>query len=194
MTRSARRRESGSDEGESGRIAALEHEVATLRAEVARLTALADHDTLAPVLNRRAFLRELSRTIAYCRRYGGTAAVLYLDLDGFKSVNDRFGHPAGDTALVQVAKLLLSEVRESDVVARLGGDEFAVLLQQADAAAAAAKAQALAEVIAATDFTWEGGTIRLGGSFGARAFDGHAEAEAWLAEADAAMFVRKRTR
>jgi diguanylate cyclase (GGDEF)-like protein len=194
MTRSARRRETGLDEGDEGRIAALEREVAALKAEVERLTALADHDTLAPVLNRRAFLRELARTIAYCRRYRAAAAVLYLDLDGFKAVNDAFGHPAGDAALVQVAKLLVSEVRESDLVARLGGDEFAVLLLQVDAAAAAAKTLSLAEAIADTDFAWEGRSIRLGGSFGVRAWDGQTDAEAWLAEADAAMFVRKRGR
>jgi diguanylate cyclase (GGDEF)-like protein len=192
MTRSARRRETTSDQGDEGRVAALEREVAALKAEVERLTALADHDTLAPVLNRRAFVRELKRTIAYCRRYKATAAVLYLDLDGFKAVNDLLGHPAGDAALVQVAELLVSAVRESDIVARLGGDEFAILLQQADATAGAVKALALAEAIATTDFAWEGRTMRLGGSFGVRAYDGHTDAEAWLAEADAAMFVRKR--
>jgi diguanylate cyclase (GGDEF)-like protein len=79
-------------------------------------------------------------------------------------------------------------------VARLGGDEFAVLLQQADAAAAQAKARGLAEAIAETDFTFEGSSFRLGGSFGVRAWDGHTDPEAWLAEADAAMFVRKRAR
>jgi diguanylate cyclase (GGDEF)-like protein len=183
---------SEAEDGET--IAALTREVAALKAEVERLTLLADHDILAPVLNRRAFVRELTRTIAYCRRYRALAAVLYLDLDGFKAVNDRFGHPAGDAALIQVAELLVDEVRESDVVARLGGDEFAILLQQVDAEAAAAKARSLAETIAETDFVFEGQTLRLGGSFGVRVFEGHTDAEAWLAEADAAMFVRKRAR
>ena len=179
---------------EDERIAALTREVEALKAEVERLRQQADHDTLAPVLNRRAFVRELSRTIAYCRRYRAKAAVLYLDLDGFKQVNDRFGHPAGDAALVRIAELLVAHVRESDVVARLGGDEFAVLLLQAGAEAAAAKARSLAEAIAEEAFAFEGEAFRLGGSFGVRAFDGHADPEAWLAEADAAMFVRKRTR
>ena len=185
--------EDGQNE-DGDRIAALTAEVEALKAEVERLRLLADHDTLTPVLNRRAFVRELMRTIAYCRRYGATAAVLYLDLDGFKQVNDRFGHPAGDAALVRMAELLVAHVRESDVVARLGGDEFAVLLLQADAEAAAAKAQSLAEAIAAEDFSLDGRGVRLGGSFGVRAFDGHTDPEAWLAEADAAMFVRKRRR
>jgi diguanylate cyclase (GGDEF)-like protein len=176
------------------RIAALTREIEALKAEVVRLRLLADYDTLAPVLNRRAFMRELSRTLAFCRRYRASAAVLYLDLDGFKEVNDRFGHPAGDAALVRVAELLVAQVRESDRVARLGGDEFAVLLLQVDAEAAAAKARALAEAIAAEPFSFDGEGFRLGGSFGVRAFEDHAEPEAWLAEADAAMFVRKRTR
>lgn len=176
------------------RIAALTREVEALRAEVERLRLLADHDILTPVLNRRAFVRELSRTIAYCRRYRASAAVLYLDLDGFKQVNDQFGHPAGDAALVRIAELLVAHVRESDAVARMGGDEFAVLLLQVDAEAAAAKARSLAEAIVGEDFIFEGRSWRLGGSFGVRAFDDHADPEAWLAEADAAMFVRKRAR
>jgi diguanylate cyclase (GGDEF)-like protein len=179
---------------EDDRIAALTREVEALKTEVERLRQLADYDTLTPALNRRAFVRELSRTIAYCRRYRAKAAVLYLDLDGFKQVNDRFGHPAGDAALVRVAELLVAHVRESDQVARLGGDEFAVLLLQANVEAAAAKARSLAQAIAEATFTFEGEAFRLGGSFGVRAFDGHADPEAWLAEADAAMFVRKRGR
>jgi diguanylate cyclase (GGDEF)-like protein len=176
------------------RVAALTREVEALKAEVERLRLLADHDTLAPVLNRRAFVRELSRTLAFCRRYRASAAVLYLDLDGFKQVNDRFGHAAGDAALVRVAELLVAHVRESDVVARLGGDEFAVLLLQVDEQTAAAKARALAEAIASEAFSFEDQGFRLDGSFGVRAFDDHDDPEAWLAEADAAMFVRKRAR
>jgi diguanylate cyclase (GGDEF)-like protein len=183
-----------SEADDSDRVAALTREVEALRAEVERLRLLADHDTLTPVLNRRAFVRELSRTIAYCRRYGASAAVLYLDLDGFKQVNDQFGHPAGDAALVSIAELLTAHVRESDVVARLGGDEFAVLLLQVDAEAADAKARSLAAAIAAEDFVFEGRSCRLGGAFGVRAFADHTDPEAWLAEADAAMFVRKRAR
>jgi diguanylate cyclase (GGDEF)-like protein len=175
-------------------IERLQQENAELRAEVERLRALADHDPLTPTLNRRAFMAELKREMAYCRRYGSPAAVLYLDLDGFKSVNDRFGHLAGDAALGRVAEILLAHVRESDVVARLGGDEFAVLMRQADAEAARAKAEVLAALIEADSFqAVEGAAVRLAGSFGARAFDDQPSPEAWLAEADAAMFIRKRS-
>jgi diguanylate cyclase (GGDEF)-like protein len=172
----------------------LERENAELRAEVERLRQLADFDPLTPTLNRRAFLAELKREMAFCRRYEASAAVLYLDLDGFKSVNDRFGHMAGDLALARVAEILVANLRESDVVGRLGGDEFAVLMRQADAEAARAKADALSDLIENDGFEAAGQAVGLSGSFGVRAFDGQTDAEAWLSEADAAMFVRKRGR
>ncbi len=170
----------------------LRAENAALRDEVAKLSSLADHDGLTAVLNRRAFVRELTRAMAYSKRYGAPAALLYLDLDGFKAVNDAHGHMAGDAALKRVAELLMTNVRESDMVGRMGGDEFAVLLQQADLDAARAKAVNLAEVLEADPFSIDGARIALAGSFGVRAFDDQPDAETWLAEADAAMFVRKR--
>jgi diguanylate cyclase (GGDEF)-like protein len=181
------------DGAETDRLAALTAEIEALKAEVERLRLLADHDTLVPLLNRRAFMRELGRAMAYCKRYGTPAAVLYLDLDGFKGVNDAHGHLAGDAALKRVAEFLLAHIRESDAAARLGGDEFAVLLVQADEAAARAKAEALTAQMTAEGFEWEGARLTLGGSFGVRVYDDQPDAEAWLAEADAAMFVRKRS-
>jgi diguanylate cyclase (GGDEF)-like protein len=181
-------------QGPDGDPAALRREVERLRTEVERLRALADHDVLVPALNRRAFVRELSRTLAACKRYGTPAALLYLDLDGFKSVNDRMGHLAGDAALIRVTELLTAQVRESDTVARLGGDEFGLLLQHADRDGALAKARSLTQAIADEPFSWNGARFTLGGSFGVRAYDGQADAETWLAQADAAMFVRKRGR
>jgi diguanylate cyclase (GGDEF)-like protein len=179
--------------GPDSELDRLRRENDALKAEVERLKTLADHDTLAPVLNRRAFVRELQRALAFSKRYGSPSAMLYLDLDGFKGVNDRFGHVVGDAALRRVAEILLGNVRESDVVARMGGDEFAVLLQQADADAARAKAQGLAEKIAADLFEADGERVPLSASFGVRVYEGQANAEQWVAEADAAMFVRKRS-
>jgi len=169
---------------------ALRAEVEALRSEVRRLEALADRDVLTPLYNRRAFIRELNRAIAFCQRYEAPACLLYLDLDGFKGVNDTAGHAAGDTALKLVADLILANIRESDAAARLGGDEFGVLLLQAGIEEGHAKAAALTEMIAAVDV----GAGRLGGTFGVRAWEAHEDAELWLAEADAAMFVRKRGR
>jgi diguanylate cyclase (GGDEF)-like protein len=186
----ASRRRSSDIEPASPEVEALRAELAAMRAELTRMEALADRDVLTPVYNRRAFVRELTRAIAFCQRYSAPACLLYLDLDGFKGVNDTAGHAAGDAALKQVAALLQANIRESDAVARLGGDEFGVLLLQAGAEVGKAKATDLAGKIARLDV----GSGKLGGTFGVRAWDAHTDPEVWLAEADAAMFVRKKSR
>jgi len=172
----------------------LRAEVEALRARAEAAEAAADHDVLTPALNRRGFVAVLNRTMAYCQRHGVPAALLYLDLDGFKGVNDLLGHAAGDAALVQVAEMLKANVRESDAVGRLGGDEFALLMLNAGVEEGRAKARLLAEALARDGFQWDGDRAELGGSFGVRGWDGHSDAEVWLAEADAAMWVRKRGR
>ena len=172
-------------------IAQLHREIARLKAQLARAEALADTDALTPVLNRRAFLREVERTIAEVSRYHAPASLLYFDLDGFKAVNDRYGHPAGDAVLTTVAVGLVSHVRRSDVVGRLGGDEFAVILAHADSKAARAKAEALAGAIAATPVVSDGVEIRVRASWGVSEIQGDEGAEQALARADAAMFLRK---
>ena len=179
----------------------LHAEIERLRAEVAALTAraetaeaLADHDVLTPALNRRGFMSVLSRSMAYCRRHEVEAALLYLDMDGFKGVNDGLGHAAGDAALMAVADLLLANVRESDAVGRLGGDEFALLLMNAGADEGREKAKRLATAMETEGFVWEGKTVALGGSFGVRAYAGQTDPEVWLSEADAAMWLRKKAR
>ena len=176
-------------------------EIARLRAEVAALTvraeaaeAAAEHDVLTPVLNRRGFVAAMTRTMAYCTRYKVPAVLLYLDLDGFKAVNDALGHAAGDAALVRVAELLVENVRATDAVGRLGGDEFAVLLLNSGLEAGREKAAGLKAALEDAEFRWEGAAASLGGSFGVRAFTGQTDVETWLAEADAAMWVRKRGR
>ncbi len=179
----------------------LHAEIERLRAEVAALTvraetaeALADHDVLTRALNRRGFMTVLNRSMAYCRRHEVEAALLYLDMDGFKGVNDGLGHAAGDAALMAVADLLLANVRESDAVGRLGGDEFALLLMNAGADEGREKAKRLASALETEGFVWEGATVALGGSFGVRAYAGQTDPEAWLSEADAAMWLRKKAR
>jgi len=175
-------------------IEELRGEVAGLKGQIDDLKGLADHDTLTPLLNRRAFMRELSRIRAFCERYGGAASVIYFDLDGLKGINDRFGHAAGDVALKAVATRLLASLRESDVAARLGGDEFAVILVQAGKDIAAAKAASLAAAIEAdpVDLGEWSAPMRL--SWGVEELDGAADIEAVLASADAAMYAAKRAR
>ena len=142
-------------------------------------------------LNRRAFMRELHRTIAYCERYDATASLVFFDLDGFKTVNDQYGHAAGDAALQWVAATLADHVRESDVVGRLGGDEFAVILAQAPREAAQAKAASLAAAIHDTPVVHQGRSFDVRTSYGVRCFEKGVDAASLLAEADAAMFLRK---
>ncbi len=109
-------------------IERLKADIASAQRRISELEARADIDPLLDILNRRGFERELKRSLAYLQRYKGEAALLFLDLDGFKAVNDRHGHAAGDALLKAVAQELVKHVRASDVVARLGGDEFGVLL------------------------------------------------------------------
>ena len=112
-----------------------------------RLEYLAEHDELTGLLNRRGFNRELGRWLAYATRYGGGGAALMVDLDGFKHVNDTFGHRTGDLYLATVANALRRRLRATDILARLGGDEFAVLLPQVDAGTAERVAVELKEAI-----------------------------------------------
>lgn len=174
-------------------VRALEAEVARLKMRTEMAEGLAAQDVLTPCLNRRAFLKELSRTLAECKRYGQDAVLLYLDLDGFKAINDTLGHAAGDAALIHIAHLLLQNIRDSDSVGRMGGDEFALILRHATQDQGRAKAEGLVAAIAANPILFEGTPARLGASIGVRAYADQPDAEVWLAEADAAMFVRKKT-
>jgi diguanylate cyclase (GGDEF)-like protein len=167
-----------------------------LRAEwrIAELEARADVDPLTDALNRRGFDRELKRSLAYITRYGTDAALVFLDLDGFKAVNDRHGHAAGDALLKAVAREITRRVRASDVVARLGGDEFAVLLWHVNADQALAKARDLEAVIAAAG-TGEGAArISVGASAGLAPLRRGMPASQATDEADAAMYARKKER
>ncbi|HYE44134.1 MAG TPA: GGDEF domain-containing protein [Caulobacter sp.] len=177
-----------------GEIEDLRGEVARLKAQLIEMEGLADHDVLTPVLNRRAFMRELGRISTFTARYGASASLVYLDLDGFKSVNDRFGHAAGDAALRAVAERLTANVRDSDIVGRMGGDEFAVILVQADLETARAKADSLVRLIEAAPVQCGDWSVPLHISAGVRAIEPGADPETALAEADATMFVRKRER
>lgn len=154
--------------------------------------AQADSDVLTPTLNRRAFLREMQRAMADCRRYGEQACLVFLDMDGFKNINDTYGHAAGDAALTYVAETLKGSVREGDSVGRIGGDEFAILLRRADLNSSRIKALKLEAELALGTFEHNGLYLKTGGSFGVRAYAGQDSAEVWLSEADAAMFLVKK--
>jgi len=175
-------------------VDALAAQLEASLAHIADLEARVDIDPLTETLNRRGFERELRRSVAYVKRYGASAALLYVDLDGFKTVNDRHGHAAGDAVLKAIAAALVRQVRASDVVARIGGDEFVVLLWNVSGPVAASKAAALEMAVYSTPVTWGSSTLVVGASAGVAllgALDSPAEV---LARADAAMYARKSKR
>ena len=135
------------DEGRPVHVLGQMRDVTERREHEAQLRHLANHDPLTGLLNRRGFEAALAGHVARCRRYGAAGALLALDLDGFKRVNDTHGHHAGDALLADVAAGLRERVRETDVLARLGGDEFALLLPVETAAQAEVVAEALVALV-----------------------------------------------
>jgi diguanylate cyclase (GGDEF)-like protein len=181
-------------------IMALMQEVDSLRRELERskqrllnLEKLADQDSLTPVINRRAFVRELSRVISYTQRYSAISSLIYFDVNGFKAINDTYGHACGDAALMYVVDVLSKNVRDSDVVGRLGGDEFGVILAQADDRQAREKAAQLARAVAAHPLEWEGKRIRIEVAYGVYNFRQGENATEALAAADREMYAHKKT-
>lgn len=177
-----------------GEVDGLRRELAHARQRLEEMESVADQDVMLPVLNRRAFVREMSRVVSFVERYSLPASVIYLDLDNFKEINDTHGHAAGDVALHHVCEVLRKNVRESDLIGRLGGDEFGVILAKADQAQANAKAESLSRILQAKPCMHEGKTLTLSCSFGAYMFQRGENAADAIAKADRAMYERKRGR
>lgn len=171
--------------------ASLRTQLVELRAELLQAQEAADRDVLLSVLNRRALMREISRVISFAGRYRACASLLYVDLDGFKAINDRFGHAAGDAALHHVAHLFKKNIRESDSLGRIGGDEFAMILAQADFEGARTKAEYLVKLLAKSQPKFEGVVLPISFSYGIHCFDKDDSAENALARADEAMYAAK---
>jgi diguanylate cyclase (GGDEF)-like protein len=175
-------------------IRRLQGELAHARELIAQLQAAADTDFLLAIPNRRGFERELDRAVAYMKRYHASGALIVLDVDRLKPINDAFGHAAGDQVLKAIAATITSQVRASDVVGRLGGDEFAVMLWNLSETDARAKAAALEQSIDRLTFDFDGRSVVAGASAGVAILDAHAETARALERADAAMYVRKAQR
>ena len=172
----------------------LKAQLAEALKRVEALQASADTDFLLDILNRRGFERELRRATAYIKRYQASGALIVLDVDRLKPINDAFGHAAGDQLLKAIAGVLSSQVRSSDVIGRLGGDEFALLLWNLSETDAKAKAVSLEQAIDRLALVFRGSTITAGASAGVAILGPHAEAGKALEEADSAMYVRKAQR
>ena len=175
-------------------IAALKAQLAEAQARIDELQAWADTDFLLDIYNRRGFERELERSIAYIRRYNASAALIVLDVDRLKPINDTFGHAAGDIVLKGVVAVLMRHVRSSDVVGRLGGDEFGVLLWNLTQADALAKAAGLEDAIDRLTFAFKGRSVVAGASAGLALIGPGDDAVSAMEAADRAMYARKAAR
>lgn len=167
----------------------LRREMRALEIRLGELERLADSDTLTPLLNRRAFLREVERCIARVERHGTPIVVMIADLDGLKAINDGAGHQAGDAVLMHVGYTLKAQLRTIDTVARIGGDEFGMILEELDADAAEAKARALAASVAQDSVDDQPVSISIGYTL----VTPTDTVDRIIARADEAMYASKRS-
>ena len=157
------------------------------------LEGLSETDALTKVANRRAFDRRLSLELSRTKRYGMTSALVMIDLDRFKAINDRFGHRAGDEILRRLGALLDSERRDGDLVARYGGEEFVAILPHTTLADAMKWAERVRQVLAASRTAWKDGDIAVTASFGVADTSSWSVTNEQLVEAaDQALYEAKR--
>ena len=169
-------------------IERLHAENARLRKQVSELDELAHHDPLVGLPNRRSFNERLDQLIARVERYGDKAAMLFIDVDGLKRINDCFGHTAGDEALVAIARILVESVRRSDSVARIGGDEFAILMERADEQRAWDMALRIVETVTKAEFHVAAGTLPLSVAVGVGVIQPGDDPHEVLQRADKSMY------
>lgn len=170
----------------------LKAELKANKTKVSELETMASEDSLVPVLNRRGFLRELNRSLSYGRRYGASMCVVFMDLDKFKNINDKYGHAVGDAALIVAGNTLLDNLRKSDIVGRLGGDEFAIVLWNADLEVALLKAKSLVDDLSSATFDTPDGPVALAATAGVALATKDDSAESLLERADSEMYAAKK--
>lgn len=172
--------------------ARLKDEVVRLERRVEELDGLAHTDALCPLPNRRGFIRALERALARHERYGEKAALLYVDMDRLKDINDAHGHAVGDAALVELAEALIAGTRTNDTVARIGGDEFCVLLERAGHGQACDTAARLIESVEGRAIEELDEKVGLSIAIGITCIEKGDSPDDALARADAAMYRAKR--
>jgi diguanylate cyclase (GGDEF)-like protein len=166
-------------------------EIAALRSQLTALETLADTDTLTPLSNRRVFIRRLDQAIRQVERHGTPIALVFIDLDRMKTVNDNHGHLAGDAALNHVAALLRNSVRATDMVARIGGDEFGMILDYALEEDVRRRMTSLCETLEATPLNLAGARFTMALSWGVTMIVAGDTVETALARSDTAMYAAK---
>ncbi len=169
-------------------IERLRAELAAGEARLSELDRLAHLDSLVDLPNRRSFFANLDQLIARVERYGVQAALLFVDVDGLKAVNDTFGHNAGDKALAEIARLLVASVRKADFVARLAGDEFGILLEHTDELGAWKMALRVVEMVDDCEFCVDGVCLPLSVAIGVGMIASGDTPETVLARADKEMY------
>ena len=197
-------------DGPTGGIAGLDRELETLigklqsaaragekkladqNRRITHLEQISTTDELTGILNRHGFEEEFRRVLARAHRHGEEGVLVYVDLDGFKPINDTHGHAAGDEVLRQVGRILVENVRGSDSVARIGGDEFCVLLVNTSRLEGTERTEALNRVLNRAVISWNERQIAIRASFGLQAFTARDNAKELLCCADAAMYRIKR--
>lgn len=172
-------------------IEGLKAKIVQLEAQICELERLTRIDPLVELPNRRSIFQNLERLIASFDRTGGHAAIIFVDVDGLKKINDRHGHPVGDAALVNVAQTLVRTVRKSDIVGRLSGDEFIILLPEADELGAWNMALRVAEATIASPLTVNDCQIHLSVAVGVSTVARGDRPNDVISRADQAMYKIK---
>ena len=171
---------------------ALRQSVRDLEERLATVAQLADTDTLTPLPNRRCFERELETMIRRVARYGTPTALLFVDVNGLKSINDAHGHGAGDAVLIHIGTLLRTMLRSTDLVARLGGDEFGILVNPILEPEIIRKVGNLTRAIAENPVSMDDVVVPVSISIGYTMVQGDDSVDAALRRADVAMYGEKR--
>ncbi|MEM1398819.1 MAG: GGDEF domain-containing protein [Pseudomonadota bacterium] len=175
-------------------VSEAEQMLAAQRARIVQLERLSVTDELTELYNRRGFLSQFQRQLSLARRHGETGVLAMLDLDDFKMINDQYGHPVGDRALVAVATKLRSILRQSDIIARLGGDEFAVGLTRCSVDGGMEQISRIEAEIGKLQLVEHDRYLPLTASIGAAPYDGKQTLDEVIAVADAALYEAKRKR